>query len=123
MQSETSQLEAAGMRRSVASAEQDCDAAERPCFSIVLPNHNHGKWLRRSVGALVAQTVSSMEILLIDDGSTDNSLEIIADLCRQHDCIRLIRHDVNRGPYVAVRSGLAAARGEFLLLAAADDFI
>ncbi len=64
-----------------------------------------------------------MEIVLIDDGSTDDSLEVIADLCRHHDCIRLIQHDVNRGPYVAVRSGLAAARGEFLLLAAADDFI
>jgi glycosyltransferase involved in cell wall biosynthesis len=60
---------------------------------------------------------------LSDEGSTDNSHEIIADLCRQHDCIRLIQHEVNRGPYVAVRSGLAAAQGEFLLLAAADDFI
>jgi glycosyltransferase involved in cell wall biosynthesis len=96
---------------------------KRPSISVILPNYNHGKWLRRSVGALVAQAVSSMEILLIDDGSTDNSLEVIADLCRQHDCIRLIKHDVNRGPYVAVRAGLAAARGEFLLLAAADDFI
>ena len=40
-----------------------------------------------------------------------------------HDCIRLIRHDVNRGAFAAVRAGIAAARGELLLFAAADDFV
>jgi glycosyltransferase involved in cell wall biosynthesis len=124
MQSEISQVEVARALASSDSLESERrTTAKRPSISVILPNYNHGKWLRRSIGALVAQAVSSMEILLIDDGSTDNSLEVIADLCRQHDCIRLIQHDVNRGPYVAVRSGLAAARGEFLLLAAADDFI
>lgn len=98
-------------------------ASPAPSISVILPNYNHGKWLQRSVNAIATQAVSSLEIILIDDGSTDNSLEVIAGLCRRHDCIRLIRHDTNRGPYVAVRSGLAAARGEFLLLAAADDFI
>ena len=41
----------------------------------------------------------------------------------RHDCIRLIRHDVNRGPLAAVATGIAAARGELLLFAAADDFV
>jgi glycosyltransferase involved in cell wall biosynthesis len=122
MQSEISQVEVVRVS-SPDSVEPKRRATARPSISVVLPNYNHGKWLRRAVEALVAQAVSSMEILLIDDGSTDNSLEVIADLCRQHDCIRLIKHEANRGPYVSVREGLAAARGEFLLLAAADDFI
>ena len=62
-------------------------------------------------------------IVLIDDGSTDNSAAVIADFCSRHDCIRLIRHDINRGPLAAVATGIAAARGELLLFAAADDFI
>lgn len=63
-----------------------------------------------------------MELILIDDGSTDNSLEVINDLAREYDCIRLIRHERNLGAYAAVRNGIATARGEFLLFAAADDF-
>ncbi len=123
VQSEISQVEPVRASGSSDSPESERHATKPPSISVILPNYNHGKWLRRAVEALVAQAVSSMEILLIDDGSTDNSLEVIADLCRRHDCIRLIKHEANRGPYVSVREGLAAARGEFLLLAAADDFI
>jgi glycosyltransferase involved in cell wall biosynthesis len=98
-------------------------AAGVPSVSVIMPNYNHGKWLARSLGALVAQTGPSKEIVLIDDGSTDNSAEIIAGFCRRHDCIRLVRHDVNRGYFAAIESGIGAARGEFVLFAAADDFV
>jgi glycosyltransferase involved in cell wall biosynthesis len=96
---------------------------QRPSISVILPNYNHGKWLARSVGAIAAQSVSSMEVVLVDDGSTDNSPDVIADLRNRYDCLRLVQHDVNRGAYAAVQSGLAAAQGELLLFAAADDFI
>jgi len=95
----------------------------QPALSVVLPNYNHGKWLGRAVRALASQAVSSMEILLVDDGSTDNSIEVIANLAREYECIRLIRHERNEGAHAAVRSGIAAARGEFMLFAAADDFV
>jgi glycosyltransferase involved in cell wall biosynthesis len=94
-----------------------------PSLSVILPSYNHGQWLPRSLGALVAQAGPSTEIVLIDDGSTDNSAAVIADFCRRHDCIRLIRHDANRGTLAAVRTGIAAARGELVLFAAADDFV
>jgi glycosyltransferase involved in cell wall biosynthesis len=123
MQTDIPALDAGEPRPGVPADIAEPAAGQKPSISVILPNYNHGKWLRRSVSALIAQAASSMEIVLIDDGSTDDSLEVIADLRRHNDCIRLIRHDVNRGPYAAVRSGLAAARGEFLLLAAADDFI
>src|SRR5690348_15227277 len=98
-------------------------ASAPPSLSVILPSYNHGQWLPRSLRALVAQAGPSTEIVLIDDGSTDNSAAIIADFCKRHDCIRLIRHDTNRGTLAAVRNGIAAARGEFLLFAAADDFV
>lgn len=111
------------MRFDMDSYKPACCVPRPPSISVIMPNYNHGKWLPRSVGAIVSQAIPSIEIVLIDDGSTDNSLEVIADLCERHHCIRLIKHDTNLGPHAAVRSGLATARGEFLLLAAADDFI
>jgi glycosyltransferase involved in cell wall biosynthesis len=119
MQVEVSSIDVAQSHAKPAGAER----SQAPAISVILPNYNHGKWLRRSLGALVTQTGPSMEIVLIDDGSTDNSAEVIADFRARYDCICLIQHDVNRGAYVAVRAGVAAARGEFLLFAAADDFV
>ena len=98
-------------------------AAGVPTVSVIVPNYNHGKWLPRSLGALVAQAGPAAEIIVIDDGSTDNSVEVIADFCERRDCVRLIKHDVNNGVHAAMRSGIAVARGAFILFSAADDFV
>jgi glycosyltransferase involved in cell wall biosynthesis len=91
--------------------------------SVILPNYNHGWLLPRSLGALVQQSMLPQEILVIDDGSTDNSVAVIEAYRRRCDRIRLIRHTTNQGAFAAVRTGIAAASGEFLLFAAADDFV
>lgn len=92
-------------------------------ISVILPNYNHGHWLPRALRALVSQSVRPDEIIVIDDGSTDGSAAIIEDFTRKYGEIRLIRHDVNRGTTAAVKNGIALAKGDFLLFAAADDFI
>lgn len=106
-----------------AAGQPAAAATALPSISVILPNYNHGRWLRRSLAALVAQAGPSKEIVVIDDGSTDNSAEVIDDFCRRYDCIRVIRHDINRGIFAALQAGIEAARGEFLLFAAADDFV
>jgi glycosyltransferase involved in cell wall biosynthesis len=69
------------------------------------------------------QSVAPREILVVDDGSTDDSVVLIEAYRRRCDRIRLIRHTANQGAFAAVPTGIAAASGEFLLFAAADDFI
>jgi glycosyltransferase involved in cell wall biosynthesis len=91
--------------------------------SVILPNYNHGWLLPRSLGALLQQSMPPQEILVIDDGSTDDSVAVIEAYRQRCDRIRLIRHKANQGAFAAVRAGIAAASGEFLLFAAADDFI
>jgi glycosyltransferase involved in cell wall biosynthesis len=105
------------------SAAGALERRQRARVTVILPNYNHGWLLPRSLGALVQQSVLPQEILVIDDGSTDNSVEIIEAFARRCDRIRLIRHPANQGAFAAVRTGIAAASGDLLLFAAADDFI
>lgn len=92
-------------------------------LSVIMPNYNHAQWLPQALGALLQQSVPADEIIVIDDGSTDDSVAIIEALQRTHPSLRLIRHETNRGVAAAVVTGLAAATGDLLLFAAADDFV
>jgi glycosyltransferase involved in cell wall biosynthesis len=91
-------------------------------FSVVTPNFNHGKVLARAVGAIMAQEPAPSEIIIINDGSTDDSLSVIRDLQARYSCIRLINHERNEGVLAGMNEGLRAATGEFVYMAAADDF-
>jgi len=91
--------------------------------SVILPNYNHARWLPRALTALVTQSPQPAEIIVIDDASTDDSVAIIERFQAQYPFIRLIRHERNLGAELAVRNGLAQCQGEFILFAAADDFV
>lgn len=91
--------------------------------SVILPNYNHARWLPRALLALARQNPAPSEIIVVDDGSTDDSVAIIKRLQLQFSFIKLLRHERNAGAEAAVKTGLAAATGDLLLFAAADDFV
>lgn len=93
----------------------------RPSVSVLLCNYNHAQFLPFSLGAIVSQTRPADEIIIVDDGSTDNSLDIIDSFVRSVPNIRLIRHDRNQGLMAAIATALNAARTEYLVWAASDD--
>ena len=92
-------------------------------LSVILPNFNHGGLIARALRALLDQTPAASEIIVVDDGSTDNSVEIVEALQRQYASIRLIRNGTNRGIIASVKTALEVATGEYLLFAASDDFV
>jgi glycosyltransferase involved in cell wall biosynthesis len=92
-------------------------------LSVIMPNYNHAAWLPRALNALVQQVPAADEIVVVDDGSTDDSISIIQGFQAQHPSICLIRHERNQGVAAAIKTALAAVTGEFLLGAAADDYI
>lgn len=94
-----------------------------PTVTIVMPNFNHGGLIGRALGSALAQTVAPLEILVIDDGSTDDSVARIEAIARDAPLIRLIRHERNLGVVAGMNRGLAEARGDFVLFAAADDHL
>lgn len=89
--------------------------------SVVVPVFNAGQTLRESLASLQEQTLREIEILCVDDGSTDNSSAIIEELARHDPRIQLIRLGQNCGTHVARKTGVARSTGEYLLFLDPDD--
>jgi glycosyltransferase involved in cell wall biosynthesis len=94
-----------------------------PRLSVIVPNYNHAQHLPRSLGALLRQSVAPDEIIVIDDASTDNSLEVLTNLAREHPQLRIHRNTQNQGVVCNMNRGIDLAKNDFLFFAAADDEI
>jgi glycosyltransferase involved in cell wall biosynthesis len=90
-------------------------------LSVVMPNYNHAHYLADAIAGIAAQSRPPDEFLILDDGSTDDSLDVIAPYLQRFPFLRLIRHEQNRGVIAAHERLFAEARGDWLFAAAADD--
>jgi glycosyltransferase involved in cell wall biosynthesis len=89
-----------------------------PEVSVVIPAYNHGQFIEEAVRSVLEQTFSDLELIVIDDGSQDDTLERLAGL--QDRRMRVISQE-NRGAHVAINRGLAAAQGRYLSILNSDD--
>ena len=92
-----------------------------PTLSVILPNYNHARYLSEAIEAIASQSHAADEFLILDDASTDNSLEIIEKFQKRYSQIRVLRHEQNRGVLEANRRLFEEARGDYVFAAAADD--
>ena len=95
---------------------------EKPKVSIIVPIYNAEEELRKSVDSILAQTEKNIEIILIDDGSKDQSLKICEQYAEMDSRIRVI-HQENAGVSSARNKGILAAMGEYLGFVDSDDWI
>ena len=93
--------------------------ADAPKVSIVIPTHNRAALIGRAVRSALAQSERDIEVIVVDDGSRDDSAALLAAIGDPR--LRVVRHDSNRGIPAARNSGLAAARGEWLAWLDSDD--
>ncbi len=91
---------------------------QKGLISVVMPCFNAEKFLRDAVDSVLNQTYPSVELIVVDDGSTDGSLDILKGY---GDRIRLIEQE-NQGPYPARNAGIGVANGEFVAFLDADDY-
>ncbi len=90
-------------------------------ISVIVPIYNGEKYIEKCLEHLVHQTYKNIEIILIDDGSTDNSVQVCEKYATLDKRIR-IKKQTNGGPSVALNSGLAMARGDYVHFHDHDDF-
>jgi glycosyltransferase involved in cell wall biosynthesis len=94
--------------------------AATPTVSIVMPAYNAAPWIAETITSLMAQTFEDFELLIGDDGSTDETKSIVETLAKKDSRIKL--HALNHGGVVVVRNTLLqASRGQFVMFHDADD--
>ena len=94
--------------------------ATHPFFSIIVPVHNGSKTLENAIVSILTQTFSDYELLIIENASTDNSLDIARAYEKKFDRVRVFHSD-KRGQSLARNIGIENARGEYIVFLDADD--
>ena len=95
---------------------------EQPAVSVIVPVYNVEKYLRECLDSIVAQTLTDLEILLINDGSTDGSLEILKEYAKKDGRIKVIDKP-NEGYGKTMNRGIEMATGEYIGIVESDDWI
>lgn len=95
---------------------------EVPVISIIIPVYNGEKYIHRCINSILYQSFSQWELILVDDGSRDESGKICDNIAAQDDRIRVI-HQENQGVSQARNTGIACAEGEFIMFVDSDDYI
>lgn len=93
-----------------------------PTISVIIPVYNTEKYLHRCIDSILAQTFTNFELLLVDDGSTDNSGKICDEYAKKDSRVRVF-HKENGGVSSARNVGLDNARGEWIAFVDSDDWI
>ncbi len=95
--------------------------SNRSNVSVVMPCHNQGALLARALDMHLGQTLPPQQIVVVDDGSTDNSLKVAEAYARCHEEVEVVSHPTNRGVVSAVCTGLARARATYVRSSPVDD--
>lgn len=102
--------------------EADLTANARPKISVIMPAYNAEQFIQTALRSLLAQSWGNLEILVVDDCSTDATSECVAALARQDKRIILLQQPVNRGSYAARNLALQNATGIFVVNHDSDDW-
>ena len=104
-------------------ADSRSEAGHPPVVSVIIPVYNGARCLAAAVESVLAQTLSNLEVLIVDDGSVDDTARIAEQLAARDSRVQLLRHASNRGQAAARNLALNRARGVWVAPVDADDEI
>lgn len=94
-----------------------------PLVTIIIPVYNTEKYLKKCLNSVVNQTYKNLEIILINDASSDNSLAILENYAKKYKNVKLVNNPVNLGVSISRNIGLDFANGDYIYFLDSDDFI
>src|SRR5574344_979288 len=94
-----------------------------PKTSVIVPNYNHGKYLKQRIDSILNQTYSDFELILLDDCSKDNSQDILLSYQQNPKISSILINEQNVGiPFIQWERGITVAQGEYIWIAESDDY-
>lgn len=94
-----------------------------PLVSVIIPNYNHAQYLDQRIQSVLNQTYSNFEVIILDDKSSDNSLEIIEKYKGNPHIATIVSNETNSGsPFKQWNKGISLAKGKIVWIAESDDF-
>lgn len=96
---------------------------QRPLVSVICLCYNQARFLKEAVDSVLNQTYAPIELIIVDDASTDNSVKVIQNIVTKRPDIQVLQLTENLGNCAAFNRGLALAKGEFIIDLAADDVL
>lgn len=94
-----------------------------PAISIVVPAYNKEPYIKQCMDSLINQTLKDIEIIVVDDASTDNTLQILRDYEKKDSRVKIIAKALNGGLHMARKTAVKATSGDYVLFVDADDEI
>lgn len=94
-----------------------------PLLSVIIPVYNAEKYLRKCVNSIISQTYTNLEIILINDGSSDNSLAICDEFKKNDERITLFNYEYSQGAAKARKKGIELSKGDYITYVDSDDWI
>ncbi len=94
-----------------------------PRVSVIIPLYNHAAYIRQAILSVANQTYKNIELIIIDDGSKDNSADVAEAVLKEHPALQAQLHrQLNQGAHHTINLGLSKATGDYLTVLNSDDF-
>lgn len=94
-----------------------------PKVSVIIPIHNGRRHIKSCISSIQNQSVKDLEIIIVDDASTDDSIDICNRFAEKDKCIKIIRNIKNEGPYSSRINGTKIASGKYMTFVDCDDYL
>ena len=92
-----------------------------PVVSVIIPSYNAKKYLEQTIRSVIAQTMEEWELFVIDDGSSDDSVQIAHDLAKEDSRIHVLQNEQNMGVSATRNRGIDLSRGKYIAFLDSDD--
>lgn len=94
-----------------------------PLISVIIPTYNSAKYIERAVDSILAQGLKNLEVIIIDDASTDNTQDVLRSKYLNNHTVKIILHDKNKKQGESRNTGLNIAKGKYIFFLDSDDWI